>query len=399
MRKSFTIVFAMIVLLSGCGRENFSYWEQPVPQADFPQDTAVSDESVRAVWIPVMQYAAWMTGQTEAAFRCSVQTAFTNCSGLGLNTVFLHVRAYQDAYYDSALFPKGAYLTGDYDPLAIMTEEAHNAGLSVHAWINPLRGQTPEGLAGTDSAYILRQWYDDDSKNGTYLVNVDGRYWLNPAYAEVRQLCADGVTEILEHYDVDGIHIDDYFYPTQAPDFDADAFAASGESDLGAFRRENCTQLVQTLYSTVKSYDPACIFSISPQGNQRINFDELYADTALWAETPGCCDWLLPQLYYGFENDTCPFAETLDAWEQMTTAAKLIPGLASYKIGKTDAWAGSGADEWQTDPEVLSAETALVLEETAGVAYYSYASLFEPDPESAAWAADERERIRALLSE
>ncbi|MBR2086510.1 MAG: hypothetical protein IJ906_05155 [Oscillospiraceae bacterium] len=80
---------------------------------DFPQDTAVSDESVRAVWIPVMQYADWMTGRSEAAFRRSVQTAFTNCSELGLNTVFLHVRAYQDAYYDSALFPKGAYLTGD----------------------------------------------------------------------------------------------------------------------------------------------------------------------------------------------------------------------------------------------------------------------------------------------
>ena len=86
-------------------------------------------------------------------------------------------------------------------------------------------------------------------------------------------------------------------------------------------------------------------------------------------------------------------------WKQMTTAAKLIPGLASYKTGKADEWAGNGADEWRTDPEVLSAETALLLKDAEGIAYYSYASLFEPDPECAAWVTSERGRIRDMLSE
>ena len=400
MQKTFAIALLSFLLLTGCARQETFYWEQPVPDVSAPFQ-ADTEENVRAVWIPVMQYADWMTGRSEAAFREQVQTAFTNCSALGLNTVFVHVRAYEDAYYPSALFPPGAYLTGDYDPLEIMTEEGHKAGLAVHAWINPLRGQTAEGLNCTDKRYPLRQWYDDDTKNGTYLVSVNGRYWLNPAYEEVRQLCADGVSEILAHYNVDGIHIDDYFYPTQEAEFDAEAFAESGASDRGDFRRENCTKLVQALYDTVKSHDPSCIFSISPQGNQRINYGELYADTALWAGTPGYCDWMLPQLYYGFSNETCPFAQTLAAWEQMTVSAKLIPGLAPYKIGTEDKWAGSGADEWQTDPEVLSAETALLLDEEAvsGVAYYSYASLFAPDAEAAAWTDAERERIRKLLME
>ncbi len=401
MRKSFTIVFTLLCAFSGCGRQELSYWEQPAPQILQTPKSFSMEKTIRAVWIPVMQYAEWMAGRTESDFRESVRSAFLNCSDLGLNTVFLHVRAYQDAYYASSIYPKGAYLTGDYDPLTIMIDEAHKAGLSAHAWINPLRGQTPEGFARTDSRYPLRQWYDDTAKNGTYLVCVNGRYWLNPAYAEVRQLCADGVTEILEHYDVDGIHIDDYFYPTQDPAFDADAFAASGSADLGDFRRENCTQLVKALCDAVKSCNSDCIFSISPQGNQRINYEALYADTALWAGTPGYCDWMLPQLYYGFANETCPFTETLESWEKLTTSARLIPGLAPYKIGISDQWAGTGAEEWRTDPKVLSEETALLLseEDAAGVAYYSYASLFEPDAQSAAWVEAERTRIREMLSE
>ena len=400
MQKSFAIGLLSILLLTGCAKQEPAYWEQPVPDVTSPF-LEEQPEDVYAVWIPVMQYADWMTGHTEDEFRETVNEAFTNCTELGLNTVFLHVRAYQDAYYDSELFPKGAYLTGNYDPLAVMVQEAHNAGLSVHAWVNPLRGQTPEGLARTDSRFRLRQWYEDDAKNGTFLVNTGGRYWLNPAYSEVRQLCADGVAEILEQYDVEGIHIDDYFYPTQDAAFDAEAFAASQESDLGQFRRDNCTALVKLLYDTVKSHDPDCIFSISPQGNRRINYEELYADTGLWAGTPGYCDWILPQLYYGFANETCPFAETLAAWEKTADCVKLIPGLAPYKIGETDKWAGSGAEEWRTDPEVLSSETAMLLEEelVSGVAYYSYASLFEPDTKAAAWAAAERGRIRKLLAE
>lgn len=405
MRKLF-LCFMMVVFLTGCtpdaGTEAF--WQQEVshlyPFSATEQNAApeVPAEQIRAVWIPVMQYADWMTGKSEAEFRQAVQEAFQNIADSGLNTVFLHVRAYEDAYYPSELFPKGAYLTGDYDPLAIMIEEARKQGLSPHAWINPMRGQTAENLARTDSRFPLRQWLDDPALNGTRMVNVDGRFWLNPAYPEVRQLIADGAAEILEQYDVDGIHIDDYFYPTQDAAFDAAAFAESGAPDLAEWRRENTSAMVKLLYDTVKAHDPELIFSVSPQGNLTTDYENLYADAARWSSQPGFADWIVPQLYYGFENAVCPFAETLALWQDKADATRLVIGLAPYKIGTEDIWAGGGAYEWQTDPEVLSKELALALAGTDGAAFYSYASLFEPDNSVADTVAQERERIRDILN-
>lgn len=404
MRKLLCITAGLAVLCTGCAGHE-TYWEQDPPQLssmlreDAAGEADPDDASVRAVWIPVMHYADWMTGKSEEAFRRKVRDVFAQCRDLGLNTVFLHVRAYADAYYHSELFPKGAYLTGDYDPLAIMTEEAHDAGLSVHAWINPLRCQTPESFAALDKTYPLRQWYEDDAMNGTRLVGVDGHYWLNPAYQEVRQLVCDGVSEILKHYPVDGIHIDDYFYPTQDPSFDAAAFAESGYEDLGTFRRDSSNALVQALYDTVKKNDPDCIFSISPQGNLAADYEQLYADAALWYGEEGYCDWMIPQIYYGFENDTCPFTETLAEWNALPDAAELIVGLAPYKIGREDVWAGSGSLEWVDDPEVLSKETAAVLDEELGIAYYSFDSLFSPDESVADMVSAECDRIRTLLAD
>ena len=393
MQRITACLLAAALLLAGCSKEP-DYWEQTLPQlapaeTAAPQETA---EEIRAVWIPVMHYAEWMTGHTETQFRETVAGVFADCAALGLNTVFVHVRAYGDAYYASERFPKGAYLTGDYDPLAIMAEEAHAQGLAVHAWINPLRCQTPDVLARTDKRCPLRQWYDDPKKNGTYLVEVDGHYWLDPAYPEVRQLVADGVAEILTDYDVDGLHIDDYFYPTTDPEFDAQAFAESGQTDLAAWRRENCSALVKQLYDTVKAQDPSLIFSVSPQGNPETDREQLYADAARWCSEPGFCDWIVPQIYYGYRNAVCPFTATLHWWE---TAAdcKLVIGLAAYKIGKEDVWAGSGSAEWENDPEVLSRELKeLRAGEADGFAFYSCNDLFAED------TAAEREHIREILA-
>lgn len=400
MRKLLCVSAVFAVLCTGCAGQE-TYWEQDPPQlSSMLRETSAPEEtSVRAVWIPVMHYADWMTGRSEEAFRRKVREVFAQCRDLGLNTVFLHVRAYADAYYCSSLFPTGAYLTGDYDPLEIMTEEAHDAGLSIHAWINPLRCQTPEQLAALDKTYPLRQWYEDDILNGTRIVRVDGRYWLNPAYEEVRQLVCDGVSEILEQYAVEGIHIDDYFYPTQDAAFDAEAFAESGYGELGEFRRASCNALVQALYDTVKAHDPNCIFSISPQGNLDADRETLYADAALWYSEEGYCDWMIPQLYYGFENQTCPFVQTLAQWQALPDAAELIVGLAAYKIGNEDVWAGSGSLEWVNDPEVLSRETELVLDQGLGISYYSFDTLFSPDAHEADMVGAERERIRSLLQD
>ncbi len=393
-----------VILAAGCREEPTenpqSCYLQEVahlyPDAAIKAEPALplNYEEVRAVWIPVTQYQEWMTGQNEAQFRENVRTAFRNCTDLGINTLYLHVRAYGDAYYDSALFPRGSYLDGDYDPLAIMLEEAHALALSVHAWINPMRLGTSDQLS-QQGDYPIGQWYLEEGKKGTYLVQSGSHWYLNPAYPEVRRLIAEGVTEILEHYSVDGIHIDDYFYPTQDAAFDAAAFEASGAADLAAWRRENCNEMVQEIYAAVKAQDGNLLFGISPQGNMETNYKKLYADTALWCSQEGYCDYIVPQLYYGFDNAVCPFAETAQLWEETAAAADLVIGLAPYKIGQTDQWAGSGSEEWVTDPEVLSKQVQFLKERenVQGIALYSYASLFAPEDAVAALAQAEAERI------
>ncbi|MDE6657652.1 MAG: family 10 glycosylhydrolase [Oscillospiraceae bacterium] len=358
-----------------------------------------NQNNIRAVWIPVMLYENWMLNKSETEFRENMKTAFQNCVDLGINTVYLHVRAYADAYYHSNIFPTGIYLTHNYDPLEIMLEEAHALNLSAHAWINPMRAQTTQQLANLDTNYILRQWYDNPETNGTYLVNYNDRYYLNPAYPEVRQLIADGITEILENYAVDGIHIDDYFYPTTDSNFDEKAFSESNATDLAEWRRSNCSELIKLLYQTIKNYNPYIPFSISPQGNFSINYDKLYADVKLWCSQEGYCDVIIPQIYYGFENQTCPFAETATLWAETATATDLVIGLGVYKTGMEDQWAGTGSTEWLTDSSVIAKQIEFVsnLDNANGVALYSYSSIFEPEQAVSALINAEKNHISELL--
>lgn len=358
-----------------------------------------------AMWFPVMDYSNTLTNQSEAEFTASMRAEFQNAANMGINTVYVHVRAYQDAYYRSKLFPLGSYCSDSctYDPLAIMTDLAHEQNLSIHAWINPLRGQTDEEMQQMENSYLLKQWYLDDTKRGTYLVQVQNRWWLNPCYEEVRQLIADGAAEILTQYPVDGLHIDDYFYPTTDPSFDAAAFAASGSSDQTAWRLEQCSQLVQTLYDTVKNVHPDLLFGISPQGTIKGNLQHQFADVRRWSQEPGFCDYIVPQLYYGFQNESAPFSEMVTEWKQLVTCpdVSLVIGICTYKMGKEDTWAGSGSTEWQQDLTIPARQINLTCSdpELGGLAIYDYPSTFRPEPEVAAAMATQVQSITDVLQQ
>ncbi|MCD7810928.1 MAG: family 10 glycosylhydrolase [Ruminococcus sp.] len=323
-------------------------------------------------WYPYMDYAEYMQGKSADEFRAAVCEMFTQAKSQSINTVYVHVRANGDAYYDSSVFPKGTYLDGDYDPLQIMLEEAHKLELSFHAWINPLRCQTTEQMESLSDDFIVKQWAE--SNTGTFVNIVNGRYYLNPAYEEVIDLICRGVDEIVRNYDVDGIHIDDYFYPTTSEDFDKTAFEASGASDLSEWRIANCNRFVHAMYESVKRVDSDILFGISPQGNIDADYSTLYADVRLWGSCVGSCDYLVPQLYYGFENETCPFAETLAEWENLVTcdSVSLIIGLAAYKLGAEDKWAGAAGElEWVENPDIIQQQIELVEQSSAdGYALY-----------------------------
>lgn len=328
-------------------------------------------ENQTGKWFPYMDYAYYMQNKSEDEFRNEVAERFAEAKNKSVNTVYVHVRPCGDAYYKSSIFPSGMYLDGDYDPLQIMIEVGHSAGLSVHAWINPLRCQTEEQLEQLSDDYIVKRWAEN--RDDDIISVVNGRYYLNPAYDEVIDLICRETDEIIRNYDVDGIHIDDYFYPTTDIEFDKISFDNSGSNDLAAWRRENCNKMIRAMYESIKNADENVLFGISPQGNIDIDYNTQYADVNLWCGT-GYCDYIVPQLYYGFLNETCPFTETLSLWENMTAESnvRLIIGLAAYKCGSEDKWAGAtGQNEWIDNPQLIEQEIETVNNSSAdGYALY-----------------------------
>lgn len=365
-----------------------------------PDTAAVCNyQTTYGMWFPYLDYADTLAGKTAEQFRESMHQRFQQAADMGINTVYLHLRAFGDAYYCSQLFPPAAAV-GDFDPLPILLEEAHRLHLSVHGWINPLRLQNDAGMGALSDRYQIGQWYRDSQKNGTYLCKVGDYWWLNPAYPEVRQLIADGVAEIVQQYEVDGIHLDDYFYPTTETAFDAAAFADVKADNLNQFRLSQVNEMIQQIYSTVKAKSPELLLSISPQGTMDGNYTKQYADVRRWGSEAGYCDVLIPQVYFGFENEAAPFSETVTEWVQTVTydSVSLVIGIGTHKYGKVDQWAGSGSMEWTTqwDLPVRQATQVLETDGTDGLAVYDYATTFLPES-NAERMAQQVEQLGALL--
>lgn len=358
----------------------------------------------KAVWVSFLEYDRIMSGHTEEEFTSALGECFDNIAAIGCNTVYFQVRAHGDAYYDSQLYPASSRLAGviggdiPYDPLLIAVKAAHDRGLSIHAWVNPMRLMTDSELQSLSNDILLKQWYNDSSKRGRYIVQYDGRWYLNPAYSETTALICNGIREIVTGYDIDGIQIDDYFYPTTDSSFDSDAYKSSGtELSLGDWRRSLITSMVKNIYKTVHSSNPTAVFGISPQGNVENNYSQLYADTESWCKEAGCCDYICPQIYYGFENTALPFEETVAQWQSFTyqSGVCLIIGLAAYKSGIEDNYAGSGKNEWINNTDVLARQTVCAEKYGAGYALFRYDSLFEPDDAVQASVSAELANLRS----
>ncbi|MBQ3565624.1 MAG: family 10 glycosylhydrolase [Oscillospiraceae bacterium] len=391
MRRKVLILVLMIFVLCSCGEQiktndSLSLNEQTLEQLQLETSETHNDrlkplnfKKQKAVWFTMMDFEEALSGRNQEDFSDYISELLTKIKDTGFNTVYVHVRPYNDAYYKSEMFPLSVVCPTEYDPFEIILEKSHSLNLSVHAWINPMRCMTDEELKKIDNKYKVKQWYDDTEKNGTRISEVDGRWYLNPAYEEVREFISDGVDELLKNYPIDGIHIDDYFYPTQNENFDKTAFEKSGEENLESWRRENINLMIQEIYNTVKKHNKNILFGISPQGNISINESDLYADVTKWISEKGFCDYIVPQLYYGFKNESKPFKETFLEWKNLNVCedVTLVSGVCLYKIGVEDKWAGSGKNEWIDDRNIPSRQIEFVFENDSSVAVYSIDSLFD----------------------
>lgn len=368
---------------------------QTVPKQNEVTETAQNSGELRAVWVNYNELSmkTYENGGTESDFRAKAMKMCENIRADGLNTVIVQVRPFCDAFYPSEYFPWSAYLTGtqgqavEYDPLAVFIDCAQAQNLSVQAWINPYRvlPSTEWALLSADNP--ARKWYEA-GKTENLLLTGEGIY-LNPASTEVQTLLLNGVREILENYAVSAIHLDDYFYPTTDYAVDADSFAAylaaGGTLSQDDWRRENINAFVSALYATVKAVNPQVQVVISPGGDLERNSNTLYADVARWAREPGYVDVLLPQLYYGFENEKKPFEATALEWANLQYAdgVSLCYGLAAYKCGQEDAYAGTGETEWTEHTDILARQVSYCrgLAHCDGFAFFTYSSIYQQNSE------------------
>lgn len=336
---------------------------------------------MKAVWVPFMSLVADDDKYSEEKFKEKFDKIVATSVENKMNTLIVHVRPYGDALYKSKYYPWSHILTGTqgkdpgFDPLEYMLNKTHEEGLEFHAWINPLRiksADTPKKLSA-DNLYNV--WKKSDISDNT--LEWEDSIYLNPAKDEVRKVIIDGVEEIIRNYAVDGIHFDDYFYPTTESEFDADSYneyiSTLDEEcvplTLLEWRSANINKIISGVYSRIKNLTSNVAFGVSPQGN--INNDlEMGADVYSWCQTKGYIDYICPQIYVNFEHALLPYDNTANEWRELITNddIKYYIGLAVYK-------AGSEEDEqtWLNADDILKKQVEFGREAGAdGFMLYSW---------------------------
>ncbi|GHU79562.1 hypothetical protein FACS1894191_2650 [Clostridia bacterium] len=378
------------------------------PESRSERAASYEAEAVRAVWISYLDLEKMLLGGSRAGFDKSVAAAFDNVKALGLNTVYVHVRPFGDALYASDYFPWSYLCTGEegadpgFDPLAVMVSEAKKRGLRIEAWVNPYRVRAAGSRKALSSGNPARIWLEE---GGPEVKDFEGVISYNPASEAAQELIINGAREIVANYAVDGIHIDDYFYPHTDPGFDSRDYAAykseGGGLSLEDWRRQNVLTLIKGMYSAIKEEREDAVFGISPQSNISTNYNLQYLDVEEVVSKSGYCDYICPQVYFGFENAVQPFAETMKRWSDMvrTDTVELYAGLAVYKAGLTDGYAGEGKAEWQNNRDLISrmVEYARSLPYYNGFVLYRYDSLFNPEANVKDHIAEEIDNLRSAL--
>ena len=363
----------------------------PAPTADAP--TAEQDEwrtgTVKAIWLTQFDMSSVYRQdgyqREQGDFTQKARVIFQNIRNMGFNTVFLQIRPNADSMYPSEVYPMSGYVTGsygrqpEYDPVEILVTLARQEGLSVHAWINPMRAMKKEALTQvkTDTALgrlILQQ--------PEALVLHGDTWYLDPGWPQVRKLIADGAREAMTRYAFDGLHIDDYFYPTTAKTFDLPSYEAlGGGRDQDDFRRQNLNALVRELYETVHA--AGGVFGVSPAGNIHTVYNEHYADVYTWCSQEGYLDYICPQVYFGMEHESFDFASVSKTFDRIihTESVELLIGMTFGKaLSQEDPYAGSGKNEWAENRDVLARSlcSTAELSHFKGVSVFCYSYLYDP---------------------
>lgn len=326
-----------------------------------------STDEVRGAWISTVFNLDWpSTKNSMLKQQQEYIKLLDTLQDTGINAVFVQVRPAGDALYPSSLVPWSKVLTGKqgvdpgYDPLAFMVEETHRRGMEFHAWFNPFRANTDAStasLAPNHVALVHPEW----------MIKVNNQLMVNPGIPEARQHIIDTIMEVVNGYDIDGIHLDDYFYPSNTTINDTAAYKAykNGYNNIGDWRRSNINTFVQMLGESIHRVKPDVEFGVSPFGvwrNKSVDptgsdtkagvtaYDSMYADIRTWIQN-GWIDYIAPQIYWSMNYSAADYDKLVDWWvnEVKGTGVDLLIGHAAYKVGDLNQ-----EKSWQTASEIIA---------------------------------------------
>ncbi len=352
----------------------------------------------RGVWVATVANIDWPSkpGLPVEKQKAELLAILDKSAALRLNAVVFQVRPMADALYESKREPWSEYLTGTmgkspgYDPLAFAVEEAHKRGLELHAWFNPYRARHPSAKSAAPKDHITKARPDIAKPYGTH-------YWMNPTHRDVQDHSVAVIIDVVKRYDIDGIHIDDYFYPYKEKDAagriipfpDDDTWTAyqkaGGKLDRDDWRRDAVNTFVRRMYAETKKAKPWVKVGISPFGIWRPGhppgiagldqFAALYADAKLWFNE-GWVDYFTPQLYWPIAQEKQSFPKLFKWWRTQNTQKRhLWPGLYTSRVGgAAKGWkAQEIADQiaitrMHPDPGVIHFSMKSLMKNTGGIA-------------------------------
>ncbi len=370
----------MLVVFSGCGITKKTVEESVPVEPEIAQtktDTVETDSvkealfvkpfttedipetprEFRGVWVATVANIDWPSkpGLPVAQQKAELIAIMEQAAALNLNAVIMQVRPSADAFYDSPYEPWSFYLTGKqgrapepyYDPLKFAIKQAHKRGLELHAWFNPFRAYHPAAPTNLAKGHIK-------NVHPEWVVQYGNYYWLNPGVKQVRQYSLKVILDVVRRYDIDGVHLDDYFYPYPSFDdgrnpipFPDDAayntyLKTNERISSGDWRRQNVNKFVKKLSAAIQKTDSTLLFGISPFGiwrpgypSQVVGLDAykyIYADSRKWLRR-GWVDYLAPQLYWAIDNEGQRFPKLLKWWHRQNYSDRYIwPGLYTSNI-------------------------------------------------------------------
>ncbi|OWQ86275.1 hypothetical protein CDN99_20800 [Roseateles aquatilis] len=385
---------APVLGLPGC-----SMWRKPeevpaLPAAAGPDQPPPAPREFRAAWVATVANIDWPSrkGLSDDAQIAEIRAILDNARALRLNAIVLQVRTSADALYRSELEPWSEYLSGvqgqgpGYDPLAVWIAEAHARGIELHAWLNPYRARQSGARSAPSALHLSRTRPDWVKRYGDQL-------WIDPGEPGAAEHTLAVCRDLLTRYEVDGLHIDDYFYPypvqdaaKQDIDFPDDPswqryLRQGGTLARADWRRDNVDQLVRRLYDVVRELRPAARVGISPFGLPRPDlrpagitgfsqYDKLYAHVEHWLAM-GWLDYLAPQLYWQRAPQAQAFEPLLRAWQSLNPQGRHVwPGLFTSK-------AANEADGWPVDEIPAQIDLMRTPSATGGHLHFSMIALLK----------------------